>query len=109
MVVDEFRVLSQEVPEFVDGLVRLAAVGRSLGIHLVLATQRPAGVVSPEIRANTDLRLALRVQDRADAEDVVGDPRPATFTVPGRALLRSSTTGHARSRPPGCAAPSAAR
>ncbi|MEZ0491205.1 FtsK/SpoIIIE domain-containing protein [Kineococcus sp. TBRC 1896] len=93
VVVDEFRVLSQEVPEFVDGLVRLAAVGRSLGVHLVLATQRPAGVVSPEIRANTDLRLALRVQDRADAEDVVGDPRPAAFTVPGRALLRSTTAG----------------
>nr|WP_246315610.1 FtsK/SpoIIIE domain-containing protein [Kineococcus aurantiacus] len=88
VVVDEFRVLAQEVPEFVDGLVRLAGVGRSLGVHLVLATQRPAGVVSPEIRANTDLRVALRVQDRADAEDVVGDPRPAGFTVPGRALLR---------------------
>ncbi|MEZ0166761.1 FtsK/SpoIIIE domain-containing protein [Kineococcus sp. LSe6-4] len=93
VVVDEFRVLAQEVPEFVDGLVRLAAVGRSLGVHLVLATQRPAGVVSPEIRANTDLRLALRVQDRADAEDVVADPRPAAFTVPGRALLRSGTAG----------------
>ncbi|PRY14749.1 S-DNA-T family DNA segregation ATPase FtsK/SpoIIIE [Kineococcus rhizosphaerae] len=88
VVVDEFRVLSQEVPEFVDGLVRLASVGRSLGVHLVLATQRPAGVVSPEIRANTDLRIALRVQDRADADDVVGDPRPAGFTVPGRAVLR---------------------
>jgi S-DNA-T family DNA segregation ATPase FtsK/SpoIIIE len=93
VVVDEFRVLAQEVPDFVDGLVRLAAVGRSLGVHLVLATQRPAGVVSPEIRANTDLRLALRVQDRADAEDVVGDPRPAAFTVPGRALLRSGSSG----------------
>ncbi len=101
--------LSQEVPEFVDGLVRLAAVGRSLGIHLVLATQRPAGVVSPEIRANTDLRLALRVQDRADAEDVVGDPRPATFTVPdGRSCARAAPE-HARSRPPGCAVRCGAR
>jgi S-DNA-T family DNA segregation ATPase FtsK/SpoIIIE len=90
VVVDEFRVLAQELPEFVDGLVRLAAVGRSLGIHLVLATQRPAGVVSPEIRANTNLRIALRVQDRADAEDVVGDPAPAGFSdrTPGRAVLR---------------------
>ncbi len=88
VVVDEFRVLVQEVPEFVEGLVRLASVGRSLGVHLVLATQRPAGVVSPEVRANTDLRIALRVQERADAEDVVGDPRPAGFSVPGRAVLR---------------------
>ena len=95
VVVDEFRVLSQELPDFVDGLVRLAAVGRSLGIHLVLATQRPAGVVSPEIRANTNLRIALRVQDRADAEDVVGDPSPASFSdrVPGLAVLRRGSEG----------------
>ena len=95
VVVDEFRVLGQELPDFVDGLVRLAAVGRSLGIHLVLATQRPAGVVSPEIRANTNLRIALRVQDRADAEDVVGDPSPAAFSdrTPGRAVLRRGSEG----------------
>ncbi|MGI4893690.1 MAG: FtsK/SpoIIIE domain-containing protein [Janthinobacterium lividum] len=90
LVVDEFRVLAEELPEFVDGLVRLAVVGRSLGIHLVLATQRPSGVVSPEIRANTNLRIALRVQDRSDAEDVVGDPSPAALSdrEPGRAVLR---------------------
>ncbi|WP_337062442.1 FtsK/SpoIIIE domain-containing protein [Kineococcus sp. G2] len=95
VVVDEFRVLAQELPEFVDGLVRLAAVGRSLGVHLVLATQRPAGAVSPEIRANTNARVALRVQDRADAEDVVGDPSPASFggDVPGRAVLRRGGGG----------------
>ncbi|NAZ88341.1 FtsK/SpoIIIE domain-containing protein, partial [Kineococcus indalonis] len=95
VVVDEFRVLAQELPEFVDGLVRLAAVGRSLGLHLVLATQRPAGVVSPEIRANTNARIALRVQDRADAEDVVGDASPAAIsdTTPGRAVLRRGSRG----------------
>ncbi|MBB2902125.1 S-DNA-T family DNA segregation ATPase FtsK/SpoIIIE [Kineococcus radiotolerans] len=95
VVVDEFRVLSQELPDFVDGLVRLAVVGRSLGVHLVLATQRPAGVVSPEIRANTNLRIALRVQDRVDAEDVVGDPAPAGFSdrTPGRAVLRRGSEG----------------
>ncbi|WP_167583783.1 FtsK/SpoIIIE domain-containing protein [Kineococcus rubinsiae] len=95
VVVDEFRVLAEELPDFVAGLVRLAVVGRSLGIHLVLATQRPSGVVSPEIRANTNLRIALRVQDRADAEDVVGDPAPARFSdrVPGRAALRRGTSG----------------
>ncbi|WP_432571639.1 FtsK/SpoIIIE domain-containing protein, partial [Kineococcus sp. SYSU DK005] len=95
VVVDEFRVLAQELPGFVDGLVRLAAVGRSLGLHLVLATQRPAGVVSPEIRANTNARIALRVQDRADAEDVVGDASPAAIsdTTPGRAVLRRGSRG----------------
>ncbi|WP_345714232.1 FtsK/SpoIIIE domain-containing protein, partial [Kineococcus glutinatus] len=91
VVVDEFRVLAEELPDFVGGLVRLAAVGRSLGVHLVLATQRPAGVVSADIRANTNLRIALRVQDRADAEDVVGSPAPALLDerVPGRAVLRT--------------------
>ncbi|NAZ84289.1 cell division protein FtsK, partial [Kineococcus sp. R8] len=95
LVVDEFRVLAEELPDFVAGLVRLAAVGRSLGIHLVLATQRPAGVVSPEIRANTDLRIALRVQDRADAEDVVADAAPARISPrrPGRAVLRRGGAG----------------
>ncbi|MFB9378691.1 FtsK/SpoIIIE domain-containing protein [Kineococcus gynurae] len=92
VVVDEFRVLGEELPEFVPGLVRLAAVGRSLGIHLVLATQRPAGAVSPEIRANVDLRIALRVADRADSEDVLADPRAASIdpATPGRGLARTS-------------------
>ena len=90
LVVDEFRVLAEELPDFVSGLVRLAAVGRSLGLHLVLATQRPAGVVSAEIKANTNLRIALRVQDASDSLDVVDSPHAASLpvTAPGRALLR---------------------
>jgi S-DNA-T family DNA segregation ATPase FtsK/SpoIIIE len=90
IVVDEFRVLAEELPDFVAGLVRLAAVGRSLGLHLVLATQRPAGVVSAEITANTNLRVALRVQEPSDSLDVVDSPAAASLpvTVPGRALLR---------------------
>ena len=89
VVVDEFRVLAEELPDFLGGLVRLAAVGRSLGIHLVLATQRPAGVVSADIRANTALRVALRVQDAGDSTDVVDDVGAAALTFPGRALVRS--------------------
>ena len=90
VVVDEFAALSAELPAFVPALVGIAQRGRSLGIHLVLATQRPAGVVSDDIRANTNLRLALRLHDRADAKDVVGDDGPATFPrgTPGRAMLR---------------------
>ena len=90
VVVDEFATLAREHPGVLDGLVSIAQRGRSLGVHLLLATQRPAGVVTDDIRANTDLRLARRLQDRSDAIDVVDDARPARFpaTTPGRALLR---------------------
>ncbi|MEP6799619.1 MAG: FtsK/SpoIIIE domain-containing protein, partial [Lapillicoccus sp.] len=61
IVVDEFAALVGEVPEFVDGVVNVAQRGRSLGLHLILATQRPAGVIKDNLRANTNLRLALRM------------------------------------------------
>ena len=54
--------------------MNIAQRGRSLGIHLILATQRPTGVVSPEIRANTNLRIALRVTDPAESSDVIDVP-----------------------------------
>nr|WP_255480403.1 FtsK/SpoIIIE domain-containing protein [Quadrisphaera sp. RL12-1S] len=90
VVVDEVRVLVDEVPDLVPGLVRLAAVGRSLGVHLVLATQRPAGAVSADARANTNLRVALRVRDAPDSVDVLDDPGAAHLPPdrPGAALVR---------------------
>ena len=93
IVVDEFAALAAELPEFLSTLVNVAQRGRSLGIHLVLATQRPSGVLSDDIRANTNLRIALRVQDDADAVDVVGQTGPARFArhAPGRAALRLGT------------------
>ncbi len=94
IVVDEFATLAEELPGFVPGLVGIAQRGRSLGIHLVLATQRPGGVVSPEIRANCTLRICLRTTDEADSRDVVGTPAAAHLPVhlPGRALLRRGST-----------------
>ncbi len=90
IVVDEFATLAEELPDFVGGLVGIAQRGRSLGVHLVLATQRPAGVVSAEIRANTGLRIALRVTDASDSTDVVDGPDAAGIDParPGRAVLR---------------------
>ncbi|MCK9894404.1 FtsK/SpoIIIE domain-containing protein [Frankia sp. AgB32] len=90
LVIDEFATLAREVPDFIPGLVSLAQRGRSLGIHLVLATQRPAGVVTGDIRANTNLRIALRVTDPMESTDVV-DTRDAALipaATPGRALAR---------------------
>ncbi len=89
VVVDEFAALADELPDFLDGLVDIARRGRSLGVHLVLATQRPSGVVTGQIRANTNLRLCLRVQDRSDSIDVVDDPIAGQLpSIPGRAVLR---------------------
>ncbi len=94
IAIDEFRVLAEELPDFVPGLVRLAAVGRSLGVHLVLATQRPGGILSADIRANVSLRIALRVRDRTDSVDVLDDPDAASIdaNTPGRATLRGAAT-----------------
>jgi S-DNA-T family DNA segregation ATPase FtsK/SpoIIIE len=91
VVIDEFRALAEDLPAFVEGMVRLAALGRSLGVHLVMATQRPAGVVTADIKANLNLRIALRVRDRADSEDVIDSPDAAELDprTPGRALARS--------------------
>lgn len=91
IVVDEFAALVSEVPEFVDGVVNVAQRGRSLGLHLILATQRPSGVIKDNLRANTNLRIALRMADEPDSVDVIGSPEAALFPaeIPGRALARS--------------------
>lgn len=90
IVVDEFAALVQEVPEFVDGVVDVAQRGRSLGLHLVLATQRPAGVIKDNLRANTNLRIALRMADAEDSTDILGDRMAAFFdpSVPGRGAAK---------------------
>lgn len=91
IVVDEFAALVNEVPEFVDGVVNVAQRGRSLGLHLILATQRPAGVIKDNLRANTNLRLALRMADEEDSADVLGSPQAAFFdpALPGRAVSKT--------------------
>ncbi|MCU1527424.1 MAG: hypothetical protein JWP75_1187, partial [Frondihabitans sp.] len=91
LVIDEFAALAGEVPEFVDGVVDIAQRGRSLGIHLIMATQRPAGVIRDNLRANTNLRVALRMADETDSMDVVGDKIAGTFdpAIPGRAIAKT--------------------
>ncbi len=90
VIIDEFAALSVAQPDFVGALLGVAQRGRSLGVHLLLATQRPSGVVSDDIKANTNLRIALRVQDRNDALDVIGDSAAASLarSTPGRAIMR---------------------
>lgn len=90
IVIDEFASLVRELPDFVTGLVNIAQRGRSLGIHLILATQRPTGVVSNDIRANTNLRIALRVTDSSESTDVIdaGDAAQIQKSTPGRGYIR---------------------
>ena len=90
VIIDEFATLKAELPQFVDALVGVAQRGRSLGVHLLLATQRPQGAVSENIKANTNLRIALRVQDRSDSTDIidVADAAAIPRTAPGRAYVR---------------------
>ncbi|WP_019973408.1 FtsK/SpoIIIE domain-containing protein [Mycobacterium sp. 141] len=91
IIVDEFAALASEVPEFVDGVIDVAQRGRSLGLHLILATQRPAGVIKASLRANTNLRIALRLNDVDDSLDVVDDKQAAYFPpeIPGRAVAKT--------------------
>ncbi|MFG1941938.1 FtsK/SpoIIIE domain-containing protein [Nonomuraea sp. NPDC048826] len=91
LIIDEFAALVAELPDFVTGLVDIARRGRSLGIHLILATQRPAGVVTADIQANTSLRIALRVTEPAESADVIDLPDAAHISknTPGRCYVRS--------------------
>ena len=90
VVIDEFATMAADIPDFLDSLVGIAQRGRSLGVHLILATQRPAGAVNANIKANTNLRIALRVQDAGDSSDVLDDPAAARLprTRPGRVIFR---------------------
>ncbi|MFC8304100.1 FtsK/SpoIIIE domain-containing protein [Specibacter sp. NPDC057265] len=89
VVIDEFRVLVDQFPDALAELMRLAAVGRSLGIHLVMATQRPQGAINADIRANVTSSICLRVQSGFDSSDVIGSSVAATIGVddPGRAFI----------------------
>lgn len=90
IVVDEFASITADVPGFLDGMVDIGRRGRSLGLHLVLATQRPAGVVTDHLRANVNLRIALRVADARESVDIVGvaDASAITRSTPGRAIVQ---------------------
>ncbi|XAS63289.1 FtsK/SpoIIIE domain-containing protein [Micrococcaceae bacterium Sec5.8] len=84
LVIDEFAMLAKDFPDVLKALVSVGAVGRTLGVHMILATQRPAGVVSDDILANTNLRVALRVQSRDDSNNVIGVPAASAI---GRAQM----------------------
>lgn len=90
IVIDEFQVLADLHPETLDTFSRLAAQGRSLGLHLIYATQHPGASINAHMRANTELRIALRSISESDSHSVIGSAEAAHLPrIPGRALLGS--------------------
>ena len=88
IIADEFAELKKEQPDFVRELVSASRVGRSLGVHLILATQKPDGVVDEQIWSNTKFRVCLRVAEKADSMGMLRHPEAAYITQPGRGYFQ---------------------
>ncbi|MCR5268714.1 MAG: hypothetical protein K6E16_09375 [Lachnospiraceae bacterium] len=88
LIIDEFAQLKNEEPEFMQELIGLSRVGRSLGIHLLLCTQKPSGSVDSTIMTNARFQIALRLQDPMDSKEILHHPDAAYLKNPGRAILR---------------------
>lgn len=88
IIIDEFAELKREEPDFMRELISVAQVGRSLGIHLILATQKPGGTVDDSIWSNSKFRLCLRVQDKQDSQDMLKRPDAAYITQAGRCYMQ---------------------
>lgn len=88
LIVDEFAELKSDQPEFMKELISTARIGRSLGVHLILATQKPSGVVDNQIWSNSKFKLCLKVQNKEDSTEVLKSPLAAEIREPGRAYLQ---------------------
>lgn len=88
IIIDEFAQLKTQHPEFLAQLINVAQVGRSLGIHLILATQKPGGIVDPQIMSNSRFRVCLKVADKQDSIDMINRPDAAKIKSPGRLYLQ---------------------
>lgn len=84
IICDEFAELKSQRPEFMEQLISTARIGRSLGVHLILATQKPSGVVDPQIWSNTRFRVCMRVQEKSDSNEVIKCPDAAFLKQTGR-------------------------
>ena len=88
IVSDEFAELKKQQPEFMDELISTARIGRSLGVHLILATQKPSGVVDDQIWSNSRFRVCLKVQDKSDSQEMIKAPDAAEISETGRFYLQ---------------------
>ncbi len=88
IISDEFAELKSQQPEFMEQLISTARIGRSLGVHLILSTQKPAGVVDDQIWSNSKFRVCLKVQDKSDSMDMIKCPDAAAIKETGRFYLQ---------------------
>lgn len=89
IVVDEFHMLHGQLPDYIDRLVRVASLGRSLGMHLIACTQNPLGQISASMKANMSLRVCLRVRDPLQSQEMIGTDQAAHLSsaCPGAAIM----------------------
>ncbi len=88
IICDEFAELKQQQPDFMSELVSVSRIGRSLGVHLILATQKPSGIVDDQIRSNSKFAICLKVQDKSDSSDVIERPDAAYLKQSGRFYIK---------------------
>ncbi|MBT1034897.1 FHA domain-containing protein [Canibacter sp. lx-45] len=90
IVFDEFAAMLRDHPASSDTVADISQRARSLGIHLIIATQQPAGVISSKVRANTQIRVSLRVMSHQDSQDVIGSPAAAALSraMPGAGFVK---------------------
>ena len=88
IISDEFAELKAQQPDFMDELISTARIGRSLGGHLILATQKPSGVVNDQIWSNSKFKVCLKVQDRSDSQEMIKRPDAASIKETGRFFLQ---------------------
>lgn len=100
IIIDEFAELKRDRPDFMDELISTARVGRSLGIHLILCTQKPGGIVNDQIRSNTRFRICLKTAEKQDSQEVIqcsdacGFSRPGMFAVLCDGVLKKGIAGY---------------
>ena len=87
IIVDEFQELKKQFPDFMEALNTIAATGRTYGVHLILATQKPKGQVDPKVESNSRFRICLKVQSEEDSREVIKTPLAAEIREAGRAYL----------------------
>lgn len=88
IIIDEFAELKREEPDFMKEIISVARIGRSLGIHLILSTQKPSGTVDDNILSNLRFRICLRLQDKMDSIEVLHKPDASNLTGAGRAYIQ---------------------